>query len=375
MDWWIALSVSVISLLITLISGAVCLPLLKRFARERIVSDSKTLDELHAEKQNTPTMGGLFLAIAITCFFVTANLLNWQAGLSTRRTVLILVTLWAFTLLGMIDDLQKIYRSTKGLTPRQKWYAQWGLALLISGLSLWLRPQEVPLTEVSDLQAIWLIIQFSWFSFVIVATVNAVNLTDGLDGLASGTIAITCLGLLAGLSLSNPEVCWGCFPSALSPTESITIYTALVGCSVGFLFFNRFPAKVFMGDTGAMGLGSVIGLVSVFHGHEFLLALTGGVFVIETLSVILQIRCNRWLGKKPLRCAPLHNHFVFAGMKETRIVMRFWGAALLFVGLGLAAVWFRNQLHERKPISPSPTAALSQPFQSPVEASPHEDAA
>ncbi|MFN9721274.1 MAG: phospho-N-acetylmuramoyl-pentapeptide-transferase [Planctomycetota bacterium] len=307
------------ALALVLILGGAVIRWLRGFARESIKSDSERLNELHAVKKETPTMGGILIVVT----FVIAGGL---AGV-TSVTVFCGAAFAALSLmiLGGADDWIKRTTASKGLTARQKLTGQ----IVIGGLaSMFLIPMRLP--DSMDVSTfVWLSAFVVWSTFVITATSNAVNLTDGLDGLASGCTVITSIALGAGLmigfdhgSLSEDE------------REASILFLTLAGSCSGFLWFNRYPAKVFMGDAGSLPIGGILAILSLASGIELTLALCGGVFVIETFSVILQVFWYRRTKTRLLLCSPLHNHFVFRGLEERRIVRLFWLAAVLFGSVG-----------------------------------------
>jgi len=271
----------------------------------------------HLGKAGTPTMGGLIFLLGLTL-----------AVLILSKANLLLFTLlgitWGYGLLGWIDDMLKVVlRRPLGLLARQKLAGQSALGL-IAGLVAMLylgRGSEVVL-PFSSLR--W---DLGWYypalaAIVLVATSNAVNLTDGLDGLAAGTTLVVSLAYFL-LAL------------ALDKAELIIFTGALAGGCLGFLLYNFHPARVFMGDTGSLALGGAIGILSILTRTELLLPILGGVYVLEALSVILQVLYFRLTGRRLFRMSPLHHHFELAGWSETGVVLFFWVLALFFSGLGL----------------------------------------
>ena len=306
---------AVVALVISIVVGPPIIRLLRLRLRERIASDSATLNALHASKQQTPTMGGVLILLAFLVSLFTTSVAI------AKSTIIIGLTALSLCLVGALDDWIKSTTSRKGLTVRQKLTAQTLIALVAAGslfffkvapansglsLSAWL-PESIN----------WLYIP--WAAFVIIAVSNAVNLTDGLDGLAAGCTTITAIAttviVVAALSFSGAS-------------ESLTIAAAssaaLAGSTAGFLRFNRFPAQVFMGDAGSLPIGGILAITALMSGTELLLLLTGVVFVAETLSVMLQVFWFRRTGRRILLCSPLHNHFVFQKVPETKIVKWFW---------------------------------------------------
>ncbi len=331
---------AVAAFLLATLLGPTAIRWLKLRCRERIDSASARLNELHASKQNTPTMGGLFVVAAI----VLATLV--LGDLRTPYVQMSLVAAVGFGGLGALDDWIKLSTQRRGLTARSKLVVQLGLAGI---LAVWIAETQRELPEALLLRlppsglAIPLgVLAIPWTCLVITGSSNGVNLTDGLDGLASGCLvfagsAFVALTYLAGHAdlatyLSVPHVS--------GSGELSVVLGAMVGAVLGFLWFNCYPAQVFLGDTGSLPLGALLGLAASVTRQEVLLVIVGGVFVIETLSVILQVGCYRLFGRRLIACSPLHNHFVFQGLHEIKIVTRFWiGGALLAI-LGVASLKF-----------------------------------
>lgn len=332
---------SVTAFLAAILGGPAAIRWLKGRFRERIDSASEKLNEIQKGKSATPTMGGLFLMGA-----VVLSTLLW-CDLSNRYVQLGLFAAIAFGALGAYDDWIKLSTRRNGLSVRQKFLAQVVVAAAM-GFVLYGEHLHKPY----GLKLVWPIgngtlalgVGFIlWSTFVTVGTSNAVNLTDGLDGLATGcTIfagsAFVALTYLAGHKvmaeyLSIPHVS-GC-------GELSIVMGSLVGAMLGFLWFNCHPAQVFMGDTGSLPIGALLALAALATRQEVLLVIVGGVFVIETLSVILQVGWFKATGRRLIACSPLHNHFLFRGDHEIKIVVRFWiGSALLAI-IGVASLKIR----------------------------------
>lgn len=310
--------------------GPLVIRWLKANFRERIASASDRLNELHAHKGQTPTMGGLFIVAAIA-----AAVLLWGDLRSVYVQIALFVAV-AFGMLGAADDWTKLRTTRRGLTARQKLGVQTVLALIAAG---WLYLEQVSQPGGTDLvfpfggAALPLGAGFVvWAVFVLVGSSNGVNLTDGLDGLASGCLifagsAFTALAYLAGHSRLAEYLG---IPYIAGSGELAVVMGALVGAMLGFLWYNCHPAQVFMGDTGSLPLGALLGLAALVTRQELLLIIVGGVFVAETLSVLLQVGWFKLTGRRIIACSPLHNHFLFRGLHEHKIVVRFWiGSALL----------------------------------------------
>jgi phospho-N-acetylmuramoyl-pentapeptide-transferase len=321
---------SVASFVLAISLGPLAIRWLRSRFRERIGSDSETLNALHASKNQTPTMGGLFIVGAV----VLATLLC--GDLSSRYVQLGLAVAIGFAILGGIDDWIKLSTSRNGLSVKWKFGVQCLLALVAAGV-LYAehldKPRGLSLIWPLGDASIWLGIGFiAWSAWVIVGSSNAVNLTDGLDGLASGCMVFAGSAFVALTYLAGHKVMadYLSIPYMAGAGEYSVMMGALVGAILGFLWFNCYPAQVFMGDIGSLSIGALLALAALITRQEVLLVLVGGVFVIETLSVILQVGWFRLTGKRLIACSPLHNHFVFRGQHELKIVVRFWiGSALL----------------------------------------------
>lgn len=329
---------AVTSFLAAVLLGPWAISWLKQHCRERIDSASATLNKLHAGKQNTPTMGGVFLMAAV----VIASVL-W-ADLSNDYVQLgILITL-GFTLLGALDDWIKLSTTRRGLTVKQKLFVQIVLAS-VTAVALYGKQRMMPQgTHLVSPLGHWAVPMGLWFipwgALVIVGTSNGVNLTDGLDGLATGCSVFCGLAFVALAYLAGHHVLadYLSIPFMAGVGEMGVIVAALVGAMLGFLWFNCYPAQVFMGDAGSLPIGAILGMAALVTRQEVLLVVIGGVFVIETLSVIIQISWYKLTGKRLIACSPLHNHFVIRGHHEIKVVTRFWiGSAVLAI-LGMVSL-------------------------------------
>jgi phospho-N-acetylmuramoyl-pentapeptide-transferase len=313
--------------------------LAKRF-QEPIKGDSARLCELHQAKQATPTMGGLFLVAGLV-----AGVLAF-GDLQNHYLLAALVLTIGLGALGAVDDLVKLFGQRNGISARGKLLGQIAVALAASSLLYGQLAQSadglrfhVPLVNSSFDLGWWFI---PWAVVVIVGASNAVNLTDGLDGLAGGCLifATAAVALLAYASGHAELASYLQLPRIPGVGELTVLAGAMIGGVLGFLWFNCHPAQVFMGDTGSLPLGGLLGLIAVATRQELLLVLIGGVFVAEALSVILQVGYFKWRRQRIFLCAPLHHHFQFKGWPETRIVVRFWIASALCALLGLALLKF-----------------------------------
>jgi phospho-N-acetylmuramoyl-pentapeptide-transferase len=297
----------------------------------------------HLGKKGTPTMGGALILVA-----VGAGTLLW-ADLANRFVWIALSVTLAFGLIGFYDDyLKLVIRDPRGLAARWKYLWQ-SLAGLAAALALWLTaetPAETSLyvpffkTVVLPMSAA-AFVAFAYF--VIVGASNAVNLTDGLDGLA----IMPCVMVAGGLGVFAYVTGHANFSEYLQiqfvpgAGEMLIFCATLVGAGLGFLWFNTYPAQVFMGDIGALALGAALGVVAVIVRQEIVLAVMGGIFVLETVSVILQVASFRLRGKRIFRMAPIHHHYELKGWAEPKVIVRFWIISFMLVLLGLATLKLR----------------------------------
>ncbi len=326
--------------LITYLSGPYIIERLRRFSFTQVIRDDGP--KSHLKKEGTPTMGGLMIIGS-----VLITMLLW-GDLHNRYVLLILLSMVGFGLIGFYDDyLKVIKKNPKGLKACKKFGAQIGLAALIS-IILYLNPEDPYKTVLSVPFFKRLLIELGIFYipfsiFVIVGSSNAVNLTDGIDGLAIGLVAIAVIanGVLvyiaghAGLA-KYLQVLF------LKGTGELTVFCgALLGASLGFLWFNSYPAEVFMGDVGSLGLGGSLGTLAVITKHEIVLAVVGGIFVIETVSVILQVASYKLTGKRIFKMAPIHHHFELLGWQEPKVIVRFWIIGIMLALLSLATLKVR----------------------------------
>ena len=298
--------------------------------------------ETHFSKAGTPTMGGTLILIAVT----VATLL-W-ADLSNRYIWVVISVLVSFGVIGWVDDYKKLIKQDpEGLKSRYKYFWQSLFAIVVSiYLFKTASPVEkelivpffksiaIPLGAIS-----FVILSY----FVIVGSSNAVNLTDGLDGLAIlPTVMVGgALGIFAYATGHANFSEYLSIPYIKGVGELVIFCGALVGAGLGFLWFNTYPAQVFMGDVGALALGAALGVIAIMVRQEFVLFIMGGVFVIETVSVILQVASFKLTGKRIFRMAPLHHHFELKGWPEPRVIVRFWIITVILVLIGLATLKVR----------------------------------
>ncbi|WP_281888124.1 phospho-N-acetylmuramoyl-pentapeptide-transferase [Paenibacillus sp. YYML68] len=314
MDFEIVLFTLGVSFLLAVIMAPLCIPLLRRLKfGQQIRSDGP---QGHLKKAGTPTMGGVIIMLALALGML-------RFGEKNLETVILLLASLGYGFVGFLDDYIKIvFKRSLGLTAKQKLLGQLILSavvcylLVLSGHSTTL---NIPYVDFSfDLG--WL--YFPFVVFLMLGTSNAVNFTDGLDGLLAGTSAIA-FGAYAIIALNNTQ-------------PNVAIFAAaMVGAVLGFLVFNAHPAKVFMGDTGSLGIGGGLVAVAILTKAEILLALIGGVFLVEIMSVVIQVISFKTRGKRVFRMSPIHHHFELVGWSEWRVVISFWTAGLILAGLGL----------------------------------------
>ncbi len=298
--------------------------------------------ESHFSKAGTPTMGGALILVAIA-----VSTLLWGNLNNHYVWVVLLVTL-SFGLVGWIDDYRKVvYKDTKGLIARYKYFWQ-SLIGAVAAVYLYMSaqtPEEtlllIPFIKdvFIDLGPFYILLTY----LVIVGSSNAVNLTDGLDGLAiMPTVMVAgALGVFAYLTGHYNFSDYLGIPYIQGVGEVVVICAAFVGAGLGFLWFNTYPAQVFMGDVGALALGAGLGIIAVVVRQEIVLFIMGGVFVMETVSVILQVVSYKLTGRRIFRMAPIHHHFELQGWPEPRVIVRFWIITVILVLIGLASLKIR----------------------------------
>lgn len=345
------------------------------------VEDCPLLGELHQKKKDTPTMGGILII-----FSLLVAMFLWMDWRSSFTLVLFITTIWLGAL-GGIDDYMKLkFKNTKGLSARTKIFWQNTLSVLIALYFLWPSATEFmhkehrfeppvakeQIVTVKEQKPVWkslttqeymtryyipflkdpivifsgvsIILAFFFSVFIITGSSNAVNLTDGLDGLASGCVVMVSLVLALFAFLSNNiEMSRYLNILYIEGSGEIAVYLcALFGAALGFLWYNGYPAQVFMGDTGSLAMGGILGVSAIMLRREVLLGLVGGIFVAEALSVILQVASYKLRNKKRIfLCSPLHHHFEYKGWPETKVVLRFWVVSLLLATLGIASLKFQ----------------------------------
>ncbi len=323
------------------VSWIVCGPLIKYLKKHHYESVIREdVPERHIKKRGTPTMGGIAIIIGIL-----AGTLLW-AKIGNTYIIMALVTLILTGIMGFWDDyLKDIRKKPKGLLAKYKLYGQFAVGFAIAVL-IFLMPPDVSFksaTELPFIKNIYLemgIFYILFSAFVVVGSSNAVNLSDGLDGLAAGLVAILAATFTAVAYVSGRNDFTTYLNIFYLPgSEELSIFCAsMAGAALGFLWYNSHPAEIFMGDTGALALGASIGVISIMLKKELMLLIAGGVFVIDTLSVIAQVVYFKTTGgKRIFKMAPLHHHFELSGWHESKIVIRFWILGIIFALLGLVS--------------------------------------
>ncbi len=328
------------ALLIAILIGPAMIRWLQRLQIGQTVRDDGP--QSHLSKAGTPTMGGLLILAAIMISSILwADLTNHYV----LATLTIVVTYGA---IGFVDDYRKVIRKdSKGLIARWKYFWQSVIAIAVAFYLYSTAHLEaetallVPFFKevMPQLGALYLVIAY----FAIVGTSNAVNLTDGLDGLAI-VPTILVAGAFAIFAYVTGNVNFSEYlniPFIPYTSELVIVCTAIVGAGLGFLWFNTYPAQVFMGDVGSLALGGTLGILAVLVRQEIVLIIMGGIFVVETLSVILQVGSFKLRGQRIFRMAPIHHHYELKGWPEPRVIVRFWIVSLILVLVGLATLKLR----------------------------------
>ena len=331
---------TITALIISLIIGPTMIRRLASYKiGQQIRSDGP---QTHLAKAGTPTMGGALILVSIAI-----STLLWS-DLGNHQVWIALIVTMLFGLIGGVDDYKKlVYGNSKGLSAKVKyfWQTVFGLGAAVYIYSTASAEIETSLLIpfVKDV-----LIPMGWFFvvltyFVIVGSSNAVNLTDGLDGLAilPAVLVAGGLGIFAYLTGNNNFATYLGIPYITGVGELTIFCGSLVGAGLGFLWFNTYPAQVFMGDVGALAIGAALGVVAVLVRQEIVLMIMGGVFVMETVSVILQVASFKLTGRRIFRMAPLHHHFELKGWPEPRVIVRFWIITVILVLIGLASLKVR----------------------------------
>lgn len=328
------------ALIIALLVGPVMIRRLSRYKVGQSIRDDGP--QSHLSKAGTPTMGG-----ALILFAVTITTLLWS-NLANRYVWIVLLVTLGFGAIGCIDDYRKlVLKNCKGLSPRNKFFWQ-SLIGLVAAVLLYFTAQVPAETQlvvpffkqvVLNLGIFYIALAY----LMIVGFSNAVNLTDGLDGLAIlPTVFVSAaLAVFAYVAGNFEFTKYLAVPFVPGAGEIVIFCGAIVGSGLGFLWYNTYPAQVFMGDIGSLSLGAALGVIAVVVRQEIVLIIMGGVFVMETVSVILQVASFKLTGKRIFRMAPLHHHFELKGWPEPRVIVRFWIITVVLVLCGLATLKLR----------------------------------
>lgn len=308
----------VVSVLIVVLSGQYIIPKLKEFKFGQTIRDEGP--QSHLSKNGTPTMGGVMMILAITVSTLLFAGINFS-------TIILLISMLGFGLVGFLDDYVKVAKKRSlGLTPKQKIFMQVFFAVLIPAIQYLFNPEVtkliIPFTEKTlDLGILYI----PFMAFVMIGTVNAVNLTDGLDGLSSTvTVVVSTFFVIVAIMTSYSEM---------------SVYSiSVIGSCLGFLYYNKYPAKVFMGDTGSMALGGAVVGMAVLTNSALMIPIVGGIYFAEALSVIIQVVSFKTRGKRVFKMAPIHHHFEQCGYKETKVVKLFTVVSILLLVIGLLAI-------------------------------------
>jgi phospho-N-acetylmuramoyl-pentapeptide-transferase len=335
---------AILGALTALIISFIIGPVMIRKLTTRKIGQSVRTDgpKSHFDKAGTPTMGGTLILVA-----VAVSTLLWS-NLNNRYVWVILLVTMGFGIIGFVDDYRKVMLgNSDGLSAKAKYLWQ-SLIGMVAAVFLFMTatvPAEtqfiVPFFKDVGINMGWFYIVLTYF--VIVGTSNAVNLTDGLDGLAiMPTVMVAAgLGVFAYLSGHVEFSKYLAIPFLPQSGELIVFCAALIGAGLGFLWFNAYPAMVFMGDVGALALGAALGVLAVLVRQEIVLVIMGGIFVMETISVIIQVASFKATGKRVFRMAPIHHHFELKGWPEPRVIVRFWIITFILVLIGLSTLKLR----------------------------------
>lgn len=330
----------VTALIITFIMGPWIIKFLRKFSYTQHVRDDGP--KTHLYKSGTPTMGGILIILS-----VLVSVVMW-GDLGNVYVLIMMFAITGFGAIGLVDDyLKTIRKDSKGLRGWYKFGAQIVLALII-GVIFYHDPNDAYAAKLSiPFFKKWLI-DLGWFYIpfailVIVGSSNAVNLTDGIDGLAIGLVGIACLANGALVYISGHAGFSRYLHVLFLPgTGELSVFCgAMFGAALGFLWYNSYPAEIFMGDVGSLGLGGALGTLAVITKQEIVLALVGGIFVIETFSVIIQVASFKLTGKRVFKMAPIHHHFEEKGWPEPKVIVRFWIVGIILALLSLTSLKIR----------------------------------
>lgn len=346
-----------IATIVSLIGTPLLIRMLARhgYAQAIRVSSDGELYPDHESKVGTPSMGGVAIIVGVLAGYFLTHLVTWRP--LSASGLLILFLMVGLGLVGLADDYLKIFKQrSTGLRARTKLVGQAVVAVAFAFLSLQfpnaegLAPASMAISFLRDTSVVLPIALFAvWVWFLITATTNGVNLTDGLDGLATGAAILSFLAYVLisvwqygqNCAFEQTDICY----NTANPLDLAIISACAAGATFGFLWWNTAPARIFMGDTGSLALGGAIAGLAIFTKTELLLPLTAGLFLITTLSVIAQVGSFKLTGRRVFRMAPLHHHFEMLGWPEIQIVVRFWIIQGLCIGAGLAlfyAEWVRS---------------------------------
>ncbi len=307
----------------------------------------------HIKKQGTPSMGGIIILVSITIsLFLTGNFSNYLI-------ILGLAVFWGFALIGFFDDFIKIKKNNgRGISAKLKLNLQIGLGGVVS-LALFFVNDDISLVALKEkveigysyltfpfLKEVFFDLGYFYIAFaifILTASSNAVNLTDGLDGLAIGLflLVVTTFTIFSYVSGNIVAAEYLQIPYIKNSAEYTVFLAALMGGAIGFLWYNAYPAQIFMGDTGSLALGGIMGFSALVLKQELLLPIIGGVFVMEALSVIIQVTSYKLRGKRIFKMAPVHHHFELLGLKENKIIIRFWVIGIILMLISLATLKIR----------------------------------
>lgn len=329
---------AVSALIIVLIFGNLAIKWLRILRFREEINDLGPKN--HRSKAGTPTMGGIIILGA-----VLTSILLWGNFYNHYLIILIFATI-LFGVLGFFDDyLKSILKAKRGMSAKLKLFFQIIIAFTVTLLVYFFPSNEVHTTKlfipffnepILDMSWSWIL----FASIVIVGSSNAVNLTDGLDGLAIGSVLIVAISLAVMTYLTgHVEIARYLRIPYIPESAELTVFiSAVIGASIGFLWFNCNPASVFMGDTGSLSLGGVVGIVAIFIKKEIFLFIVGGVFVLEAISVIIQVVSYRFTGRRIFKMAPIHHHFELSGWSEQKTVVRMWIMGIILAILGLSSL-------------------------------------
>ncbi|WP_209974317.1 phospho-N-acetylmuramoyl-pentapeptide-transferase [Paenibacillus eucommiae] len=303
-----------VAFVLSLIMGPLLIPLLRRLKfGQQIRTDGP---QGHLKKQGTPTMGGIIILLALA-------LASLRFADKNTELLILLIASLGYGLVGFLDDYIKImFKRSLGLTAKQKLFGQLAISAVVCYLLVQQGQSTMLFVPYLDLQFNLGWLYFPLMAILMLGASNAVNFTDGLDGLLAGTSAIA-FGAYTVIAMNNTQ------------PEAAIFSAAMVGAVLGFLVFNAHPAKVFMGDTGSLGIGGGLVAVAILTKAELLLAIIGGVFLIEILSVVIQVVSFKTRGKRVFKMSPIHHHFELVGWSEWRVVITFWVTGLVLAALGL----------------------------------------